>query len=120
MAVIVVVDDEVIVIQVVRMALEHVGHTIHTASSGTEADRIAATIHHMDVLIVDHWIPPETGRVIAERLLRRHTTARVMHISGYPREHLEAEGNFFPGASFLAKPFRIEQMQESVAMLLAA
>jgi hypothetical protein len=33
----------------------------HTASSGQEADRIAAGIHHIDVLILNHWIPPETG-----------------------------------------------------------
>jgi len=73
----------------------------------------------LDAMIVDYWIAPESGRAIAERVRGRHPKVKVMHISGYPREHLDARGWFFPGAAFLGKPFGIEQIQESVAALLA-
>jgi DNA-binding NtrC family response regulator len=120
MAVILIVDDEIMVIRFARVALERAKHTVHTADSGVEAWRLAMVTERFDVLIVDHWIPPDTGRAIAERVLVRHPKAKVMHISGYPREHLEDHGWFLPGAAFLGKPFRVHEIQESVAALLAA
>jgi hypothetical protein len=51
--------------------------------------------------------------------VRKHRDAKVMHISGYPRAHLDAEGSLFPGASYLPKPFTLQQMQDSVAALFA-
>ena len=120
MAIILVVDDELIVIQVARMALEQAEHTVHTADSGEAAYRLAGTTVSLDLIIVDHWIPPDTGRTIAERVLQEHPTAKVMNISGYPREHLEDPGYLIFGAAFLGKPFRIRQLRESVAALLAA
>jgi two-component system, response regulator PdtaR len=100
MAVILIVDDEIMVINFARMALERVEHTVHTAASGEEAWRLAMVTERFDVLIVDHWIPPDTGRAIAERVLGKHPKAKVMHISGYPRQHLEDHGCFLPGAAF--------------------
>lgn len=127
MAVILLVDDEEIVIRIATTALKRAGHTVHTAKSGAEADRIAAELCQIDVLIVDHRIhgvaksaEPENGRAIAERLVRKHRDVKVMHISGYPREHLDAEGGFFPGAAYLPKPFTLEQIQDSVAALVAS
>jgi DNA-binding response OmpR family regulator len=120
MAVILLVDDEEMVIRVVTTALKRAGHMMHTARSGAEADRIAAEISELDVLIVNHRVAPENGRAIAERLLRTHRDAKVLHTSGYPREHLEQEGSFLPGAAYLAKPFTFRQVQDSVAAILAS
>jgi CheY-like chemotaxis protein len=126
MAVILVVDNEEIVIRIAAIALKRAGHTVHTAKSGAEADRIAAELSQIDVLVVDHridgaakFMAPENGRAIAERLVRRHRDVKVMQISGYPRAHLAAEGSLVPGAAYLAKPFTLEQMQDSVAALVA-
>jgi two-component system, response regulator PdtaR len=118
MAVILIVDDEIMVIRFARLALEQAEHTVHTADSGMEAWRLANETKRFDVLIVDHWIPPDTGRAIAERVLGTHPKAKVMHISGYPREHLEEHGWFLPGAAFLGKPFRMREIQESVELCL--
>jgi two-component system, cell cycle sensor histidine kinase and response regulator CckA len=102
---ILVVDDEPVVVAVARMTLEHAGYCVVTASSGAEASEAAAKLERVDVLLVDHRIPPDRGRDIADRLLRTHPAMRVMQFSGWAREHLEAEGSLTPGAAFLAKPF---------------
>lgn len=120
MAQILLVDDEELVVRVASMALTRAGHTVHAAQSGAEADRIAAELSHIDVLIVNHRITPENGRAIAERLLTTHPGTKVMHISGYPRAHMEAEGSFLPGAAYLSKPFTFQQVQDSVAALVAS
>jgi two-component system, cell cycle sensor histidine kinase and response regulator CckA len=120
MALILVVDDEAVVVKLARIALERAGHRVETASSGADAYAVAAKLEHLDVLIVNHRIPPDRGRDIAERLLRTHPGMKVMHISGWLRQHLEEEDSLTPGAVFLSKPFTISQMQAAVAELLPA
>jgi hypothetical protein len=44
---------------------------------------------------------------------------QVMHISGHLRRTLEQEGHIIPGAAFLQKPFRPQQLAEAVEALLA-
>lgn len=117
-AAILIVDDEAPVIHVARAALERAGHKVYTASSGAEAHAFARAIPRVDVLIVDHRIPPDRGRDIAERLLVFHPGVRVVHMSGYSLEDLETEGSLTPGAAFLPKPFTIQQIQDVVAALV--
>jgi DNA-binding NtrC family response regulator len=119
MATVLIVDDEEMVIRVARKALELVGHKVCVANSRREADQVAKKMDHIDVLIVNHCVPPDSGRSIAEDLLRTHPEARVMHVSGYPRSVLESEGSLTPGSSFLAKPFGITQIQNHVSSILS-
>ncbi len=119
MAVILVIDDEETVIYLTRATLERAGYSIHTASTGDEGEIIAATLPVIDLLIVDHGVPPDSGVYIAERLVRDRPQMKVMQFSGYPRECLEREGKLIPGAAFLPKPFRPKQLQETVETLLA-
>jgi len=118
MAIILIVEDDEIVLQVSCKALERAGHCIYCAKSGDEAEEISATLPCVDVLIVDHRVPPDSGRKIAERLLLKHSTAKVMHFSGYSRSMLEQEGSLVPGAAFLQKPFRAKELQDSITALL--
>jgi len=118
MAAILVVDDDDLVVRVAGLARERAGHRVVSASSGAEAFKVAASMKHIDVLIVDHRIPPDLGRDIAERLLVNHTEMKVMHISGWARQQLEAEGSLTPGAAFLSKPFTVSKIQTAVAALL--
>src|ERR1700722_8640514 len=100
MASILVVDDDSEVTKITKLALEHVGHDVITASSGAEAHQAAAGMESVDVLIVDYRVPPDRGRDIAECLLLTHPEMRVMHISGWFPEQLESEGSLTPGAAF--------------------
>lgn len=118
MAVILVVDDEDVVITLTRATLERAGHRIYTAKSGGEGEKLAAELPVIDVLIVDHGVPPDNGRQIAERLVAVRPQMKVMQFSGYPQEYLAREGQLFPGAAFLHKPFRPKELQDEVSKLI--
>jgi DNA-binding NarL/FixJ family response regulator len=45
-----------------------------------EAERYAETL---DLLIIDHSLPPDRGRDIAERVRQWHSSMKVLQISGY-------------------------------------
>jgi two-component system, cell cycle sensor histidine kinase and response regulator CckA len=117
MGIILVVDDEALVLKFVRLALERAAHTVITAFSGAEAFAMVSKLARVDVLIVDHSLSPDAGRDVAERLLLTYPEMKVMHISGWPQEHVEQEGSLVPGAAFLAKPFTLSQVQDAVALL---
>lgn len=120
MAVILVVDDEEFVIYLTRVTLERIGHKIYTARSGEAGEWRAATLPVLDLLIVDHGIPPDGGRQLAERLTQARPGLKVMQFSGYPEEYLRREEKLMPGAVFLHKPFLPKQLQQIVTALLAA
>jgi CheY-like chemotaxis protein len=62
MPVILVVDDEAVVLQIARLALERSGHSVVTARSATEAFAAVEKLARVDVLIVDHSLTPDRGR----------------------------------------------------------
>jgi two-component system cell cycle sensor histidine kinase/response regulator CckA len=117
MGIILVVDDDVLVLKFARLALERATHTVITALSAAEAFARVAKLARVDTLIVDHSLSPATGRDVAKRLLLIYPEMKVMHISGWPREHVEQEGSLIPGAAFLSKPFTAAQMRDAVALL---
>jgi DNA-binding NtrC family response regulator len=88
------------------------------ARSGQQAVEAAQAAENIDLLIVDHSLPPERGRDIAERILHGHASMKVLHISGYPRSFLAGDDSITPNAGFLAKPFTGQQVKAAVAALL--
>jgi DNA-binding NtrC family response regulator len=114
-----VVDDEVAVLHIARLALERVGHQVVTAESGDEAFRKAALMECVDVLIVDHKMPADRGCDLAASLSRLHPAMKVMHMSGWHRDQVEAAGSLMPGSTMLEKPFTVQQLRNAVTALLA-
>ena len=120
MASILAVDNENILVEVIRADLEHAGHYLKTVRSGAEAFQRAAQMSRIDLLILFHEKLPHHGRDIAECLLVSHPHMKILQISGFSREHLEAEGNLAPGAAFLAKPFTVSWLRDTVTALVAS
>jgi hypothetical protein len=44
---------------------------------------------------------------------------QVLHISGYPEQHLQADHNITPGAFYLGKPFLPQQLVGKVRLFWA-
>jgi two-component system cell cycle sensor histidine kinase/response regulator CckA len=114
------VDDEPIVLGVMRMVLAREQYTVLEAKTGQEAlqvsDAYGLPIH---LLITDHLFQDFTGREIAERIKVSRPDMKVMHVSGYLFDTLP-EGSFTPGASFLQKPFTPRNLAEAVRQLIFA
>ena len=113
---ILIVDDEALVIHVISLALQSGGHQITVATSGREALDAAQSAEPIDVLIVDHSLPPHGGRdEIAGTYFGSASSMKVLHTSGYPRHHREAEGNISTSAGFIQKPFTTQAIRDAVA-----
>ena len=115
-----IVDDEDVVINVLLGVLKAGGHECIVARSRKEAVEAAQYAEKLDLLIIDHSLPPDRGRDIAERVRQWHPSMKVLQISGYSESFLEAEDSITPNAAFLAKPFTVQQVRAAVVALLAA
>jgi CheY-like chemotaxis protein len=120
LAKILIVDDQDVVVKVVLAAVRSLGHECTVANSGEQAIEAGQSAEKVDLLIVDHSLPPNRGRDVAERILQRHPFMKVLHISGYPKSFLDGDASITPNAGFLEKPFTVQQVKAAVAALLAA
>jgi PAS domain S-box-containing protein len=117
---ILVVEDETTVRNVVVRSLRSRGYEVLEAKHGEDAllvaERHNAPIH---LIVTDVVMPNMSGTELFQLLRGWYPRMRVLFISGYaksaiPPEALE-EGK---GASFLAKPFTIEQLLNEVQRMI--
>jgi CheY-like chemotaxis protein len=112
--VVLVADDEVIIRNLVRIALESAGLFVLAAADGDEALQMSrkfpGAIH---VLVSDVKMPRIDGIALRRQLLLERPTTKVLLMSGAVDQPLE-------GVPFLHKPFHIEEMKQRVRELLAS
>ena len=105
-----VVEDEDRVRQMSCEALRELGYTVHEASSGEEALGVFDSLGHVDVLFTDIVMPGMTGRQLADALMQRVPTLKVLYTTGYTRNAVVHNGVLDPGVAFLPKPFTVEEL----------
>ena len=112
--VILVVDDEVMVVNISRIALEGDGHFVLTAGNGEEgldlSRKFPGSIH---LLITDLQMPKMDGIELRKRVTAERPGVKVLLMSG----KVDAP---FEDCPFLRKPFHIAVLKESVRQLLAS
>jgi CheY-like chemotaxis protein len=115
---ILIVDDEPVILRLVDEGLRMHGYETVTARSGAEAVKLAKGMERLDLLIADVNVPGQGGRQLAALVAAFHPAARVLYISGFSQETVEGEGIVTGTATFLAKPFTITTLAETVASIL--
>jgi two-component system, cell cycle sensor histidine kinase and response regulator CckA len=99
------VDDEAVVRQFVRKALEYGGYEVVEANSGYEAlsvlSRSAASI---DLILTDVVMPVMSGRLMADTLANKYSNVKVIFMSGNAELVRVLNGGSMEGAT-LQKPF---------------
>jgi two-component system, cell cycle sensor histidine kinase and response regulator CckA len=111
------VEDEPGVRGFVVSTLERAGHHVLVAGSAAEAVALTEGLaERIDVLATDLIMPETNGQVLAERLLARRPSMRVVLMSGYGA-NLEASAD--SSYRFLAKPFGRDDLIAAVATALA-
>jgi DNA-binding NtrC family response regulator len=113
---ILVVEDQPVVLEVVRAILERAGFHVLSTSSGAQAIQVEGitqgTIH---MLLSDVMMPDMSGPVVAQTLKKLRPDMRVMLMSGYP------DGNTLflnYGWHFIQKPFLPVKLVEKVNDIL--
>jgi len=113
------VEDELVVRDLAADALRRQGYQVVTAASAPEAlDLVQQAVRPFDVLVSDIVMPQMNGQQLADLLLPRYPTLKVLFISGYsdlPRHH---DGMLRPGMALLTKPFTPGQLVQRVRALL--
>ena len=108
------VEDEAIVRDFARTALERAGYRVLAAGRATEALDLLAGGADVDVLVSDVVMPGMGGRELAERVVAERPGTGVVLVSGYSEE--PAAGDLAGGQMpvFLQKPFAVPALVDAV------
>ena len=114
------VEDEESVREAVRELLASFGYQVFEAGDADQA-RAFLSRHRdrLDLLLTDVIMPGDSGPKLASEVLKARPELRVLYISGYTADELEAHGVAHPGAMLLEKPFTREQLGRKVRETLA-
>jgi DNA-binding response OmpR family regulator len=90
------------------------------ATDGAEAMALYARGHErIHAIICDCVLPDIQGPALMNRLAHAWPEARVVMVSGHPREHIEARGGIGAAADFLQKPFTVDDLLKRLQHLLS-
>jgi CheY-like chemotaxis protein len=116
---ILVVDDEPLVCDAVKMMLKFDGHVVETARNGREALAVFEK-GKFDLVITDFEMPTMKGDELAAAIKARAPEQPVVMITAYA-EMLQASGNLLKGVDFMvSKPFLLENLREAIAKVAPA
>lgn len=117
--VVLVVDDDASVLFASRRILAKFGYTVLEAPGGEEALQIAREhATRIDVVLTDMRMPGMDGPTLASRLVTLLPAVRIVYMSGYADGPVEQELKAL-GRAFLAKPFTVEQLTDTLTRVLA-
>jgi DNA-binding response OmpR family regulator len=119
-AVILVIDDELAILEMLARLLTKRGYRVETANSGEEAVERIALGHDYDVILLDIFMPGQEGKATYEKIvgLRPNFTRRFIFITGdmtVPDTQAFLERT---GASYVAKPFNMDELIATIQATL--
>ena len=116
---ILILDDEPIVGDRLKPALEKCGYDVETQTDSQAAiDQLAQTRY--DVLITDLKMAGPSGLDVLRFVKEQTPGTRVIVITGYATAEQAKESMKGGAVDFIAKPFRISQLRELIARTLAS
>jgi len=116
---ILILDDEPIVGDRLKPALEKCGYDVETQTDSQAAiDQLAQTRY--DVLITDLKMSGPSGLDVLRFVKEQSPSTRVIVITGYATAEQAKESIKGGAVDFIAKPFRISQLRELIARTLAS
>lgn len=111
------VEDEPLILDVARQALEAKGYQIVTAGSGEEGIEVYRSNRgRIDLVILDLGMPGMGGRACLKELLKLNPAASIIVASGYSDQGEAAEHS--GAAAFIGKPYRLADLLQTVRRVL--
>ncbi len=113
------VEDEDLVREVVRQALELHGYRVVEARNGKEGlDRFERNPTDIDLIVTDVMMPQLTGPELAARASQLRRDLKVVYMSGYTDKAIVHHGVLAEGAAYLQKPFTPDALARKVREVL--
>jgi CheY-like chemotaxis protein len=118
MARILVVEDEQIVVEDLRIKLERMGHeVVGAASSGEEAIQVATEVRP-DLVLMDVQLQGAMEGTEAAQRIQRATGAPVVFLTAFPGVFVRQPGKMLAPGLCLTKPFSKHQLQSVIDSVL--
>jgi CheY-like chemotaxis protein len=119
-ATILLVEDEPLVRGIVGEMLITLGHRVIATAGPTAALDVASSAEHFDLMLTDVVMPEMNGHELASRVADLRPGVRVVYISGYTGDAVEARGVLDAQDWFLQKPFTAGALGEKIHSALTA
>jgi CheY-like chemotaxis protein len=98
----------------IRLTLEHAGHTVETAADGNEGLDKFADGSGLDVVLLDQRMPDLEGITVLKQMLYHKSDARIVMITAFGTIDLAVEAMRAGATDFLRKPFTSETLLGAV------
>jgi two-component system cell cycle sensor histidine kinase/response regulator CckA len=116
---ILVVEDEAMLLALIRRILRSAGYTVLAAAGGPEALELAARHPgNLHLMVSDVVMPQMTGPELAGRLALDLPHVKVLYTSGYTNDEVLRHGVLDGVANFLPKPFSRANLLKKVREVL--
>ncbi len=115
---ILVIDDEKVIRDSLKRSLELWGYVCQTAEDGKEAQEKIKSNRFYHLLITDLKMPNQGGIEILKEIKKNNPYVEVIVITGYPTVETAKEALKVGAADYLAKPFDLQAMKQTVAKCL--
>jgi len=106
---ILVVEDELRMMELLRKGLREHGHTVMAITDGTTATDLALE-HAFDVIVLDIGLPGMNGYQVAQTLRSRNTHASILMLTALDREDDIIRGLNLGADDYLTKPFSFPEL----------
>jgi PAS domain S-box-containing protein len=107
------VDDDPLVLLNTVAILEDLGHTVFEAGSGLRALEILEREPRIDLVVTDQAMPNMTGVELAENIRAQRPEMPIIMVTGYA----ELPANAPEGLQRLSKPFRQQDLEDTIRMM---
>jgi two-component system cell cycle sensor histidine kinase/response regulator CckA len=112
------VEDEAMIRNFAVAALRRQGYIVLPASDGIEGSMLfARQFAEIDLLVTDISLPGMRGPELAAYVRKTRADLKILFASGSVQFEDRNPADIFEGSAFLAKPFTMEQLVESVNAL---
>ncbi|RHW63484.1 DNA-binding response regulator [Clostridium botulinum] len=113
---ILVIDDEVKIIEVIKLYLENEGYTVIQATSGIEALKKQSEFNP-DLLILDLMLPDISGENVCERI-RKESEVPIIMLTAKSSEDSILNGYSIGSDDYITKPFSPKQLVAKINAVL--
>jgi DNA-binding NtrC family response regulator len=106
---ILVIDDEIMILDAIKIIFEDMGYSVQTTSDPIQGTEEAITKDY-DLILTDIRMPVKNGAEIAEAVLAKKPSARILVITAYPNDPLVQRAMTAGAIGLLKKPFEIAKI----------
>ncbi len=115
---ILVVDDELSIVEVLKALLKREGYSVRTASDGQEALDLLAK-ENFDLMIADIRMRPVDGMELLRRARESHPHIAIIMMTAYAAVETAVEAMKHGAFDYICKPFKIDHLLVTVERALS-